>query len=60
MDGAARRVLTDTNVLINFCHVGRLDLLEDLPPYRFAVCDEVYEELTNVEQRRALDEVLAR
>ena len=55
-----RRVVTDTNILINFFHIGRLDLLEALPLYRFVVCDEVYGELTDPDQRRAIDEVLAR
>jgi hypothetical protein len=54
-----RVVVTDTCILINLIHVGRLSLLGDLPEYEFVIPDHVYEEVTNPEQRRVLDEALA-
>ncbi len=36
-----RVVVTDTNILINLIHIGRLDLLGKLPPYSFVVPEEV-------------------
>jgi len=38
---AVRVVITDTNILINLTHIGRLDLLGKLPPYSFVVPEEV-------------------
>lgn len=52
-------VITDTNVLINFLHIGQLALLGTLPAYRFQLPIEVLHELTNLAQRRAVDEVVA-
>jgi predicted nucleic acid-binding protein len=54
-----RVVVTDSCVLINLIHVGRLRLLGELPGYEFVIPDHVYEEVTDPEQRRVLDEVLA-
>ena len=36
-----RVVVTDTNILINLTHIGRLDLLGKLPPYSFVAPEEV-------------------
>src|SRR5689334_13770527 len=54
MDGAPRGVVTDTNILINFCHIGRLDLLEDLPRYQFVVCAFVREATARLGKGRLL------
>jgi hypothetical protein len=40
-----RVVVTDTNILINLIHIGRLDLLGKLPPYSFVVSEEVVNEV---------------
>ena len=53
-----RVVVTDSCVLINLIHVGRLPILGELPGYEFVIPDHVYEEVTDPEQRRVLDESL--
>jgi predicted nucleic acid-binding protein len=52
-------VITDTNVLINFLHIGRLALLGELPAYRFQLPAEVLQELTDPGQRATLDHAIA-
>ena len=52
-------VITDTNVLINFLHIGQLALLGELPAYRFQLPAEVLLELTDSEQRAAVDKAIA-
>ena len=52
-------VITDTNVLINFLHIGQLALLGALPMYRFQLPTEVLQELTDPEQRAAVDNAIA-
>ena len=52
-------VITDTNVLINFLHIGQLALLGELPAYRFQLPTEVLQELTDSEQRAAVDKAIA-
>jgi predicted nucleic acid-binding protein len=52
-------VITDTNVLINFLHIGRLALLGELPAFRFQLPAEVLQELTDPGQRAALDGAIA-
>lgn len=52
-------VITDTNVLINFLHIGQLALLGVLPTYRFQLPVEVLHELTDLAQRIAVDEAIA-
>lgn len=54
-----RIVVTDANVLINLIHVGRLQLLSALPPYRFVVPEDVMAEITDPVQRQALDAAVA-
>ena len=54
-----RVVVTDSCVLINLIHMGRLPILGELPGYEFVIPDHVYEEVTDPEQRRVLDEILA-
>jgi hypothetical protein len=49
-----RVVVTDTNILINLIHIGRLDLLGKLPPYSFVVPEEVVKEVTGFDQAQAL------
>ena len=44
-------VVTDANVLINFCHIGQLPLLGALTPYRFFVPGEVINEITEPAQQ---------
>lgn len=58
-------VITDTSLLINLTHTGHLHLLGRTPPYRFAVPDEVVSEVTEPDQRQAVetaldDDVIAR
>ena len=53
-------VITDTNVLINFLHIGQLALLGELPAYRFQLPTEVLQELTGPEQRAAVDNAIHR
>ena len=50
-----RVVLTDANILINFLHLDRLDLLGDLPGYEFLVPDHVVEEIRDPGQREHLE-----
>lgn len=50
-----RIVVTDSNVLINLMHVSRLELLRSLPGHEFVIPDHVREEITNPDQRAALD-----
>ena len=52
-------VITDTNVLINFLHIGQLALLGELRAYRFQLPAEVLEELTDSKQRAAVDNAIA-
>ena len=49
-----RVVVTDINILINFIHIGRLDLLAKLPPYSFVVPEEVLNEVSDSDQTQAL------
>jgi predicted nucleic acid-binding protein len=49
-----RVVVTDTNILINFMHIGRLDLLGKLPSYSFVVPEEVVKEVREPHQAQAL------
>ena len=52
-------VITDTNVLINFLHIGQLALLGELSAYRLQLPTEVLQELTDPEQRAAVDYAIA-
>ncbi|MFN0303865.1 MAG: hypothetical protein ACKVQU_26320 [Burkholderiales bacterium] len=52
-------VITDTNVLINFLHIGQLALLGELPAYRFQLPTEVLQELTDLGQRGVVDNAIA-
>ena len=52
-------VVTDANVLINFCHIGQLPLLGALTPYRFVVPVEVINEITEPAQRADVASALA-
>ncbi len=49
---AQRVVVADTNVIINLCIAGRLDLLEDLPSTQFVVPMEVQMEMQHGRGRR--------
>ena len=53
-------VVTDANVLINFCHIGRLMLLGDLAPYRFMIPAEVVHEIVEPAQKADVAAALAR
>jgi predicted nucleic acid-binding protein len=48
-------VVTDANVLINFCHIERLPLLGQLAPWRFKVPEEVIDEVADAGQRAVVD-----
>lgn len=52
---SVRVVLTDTNILINFIRLDRLDLLGMIPGYQFQVPDHVVEEIRDREQRERLE-----
>lgn len=52
-------VITDTNALINFLHIGQLALLGELPACRFQLPTEVLQELTDPGQRAAVDNAIA-
>jgi predicted nucleic acid-binding protein len=54
-----RVVATDANIVINFIHVGMLSDLPAMVGMDFVVTDEVYQEITRAEQRKALDATLA-
>ena len=54
-----RIVVTDTNILINFIHIGRLNLLGKLPPYSFVVPEEVVKEVTSSDQAQALQTAIS-
>ena len=47
-------IVTDANILINFIHVERLELLGTLSAYRFVVPDHVAAEITIPEQQQQL------
>ncbi|OWQ88403.1 hypothetical protein CDN99_16215 [Roseateles aquatilis] len=47
-------VITDANVLTNFIHIGRLDLPGGLAAHRFAVPEEVIQEVDDPGHARAL------
>ena len=49
----------DASVLINFLVIGRLDLLERLPEFRFVVAEEVVAEITRPRQRELLERSLS-
>jgi len=51
-------VVTDSNVLINFFHIGQLPLLGKLNSYRFRVPQEVIAEVDDPAQAAALDAAL--
>jgi predicted nucleic acid-binding protein len=54
-----RVVVTDTNILINLIHIGRLDLLGKLPPYSFVVPEEVVKEVRESDQAQALQTAIS-
>ena len=53
-----RSVLVDANALINFIHMGQLDLLEKLKGYRFLVPEHVAAEITREDQAEAVEEAV--
>lgn len=55
-----RVVATDTSVLVNLIHVGRLDILASLAPWTFVVPDQVDREVTYPDQARVLAEAIER
>lgn len=59
MASTRRVVVTDTNILINLIHVGRLDMLGKLPGYAFVVPEQVVLEVTDPVQATALQAALA-
>ncbi len=50
----ARVIVSDANVLINFVHIGRLDLMGLLSGLEFVIPEEVKAEIKNPEQRAAV------
>jgi predicted nucleic acid-binding protein len=54
-----RVVATDTNILINLIHIGRLDLLGMLPPYSFVVPEEVVKEVREPDQAHDLQTAIS-
>jgi hypothetical protein len=53
--GMVTHVATDSDVLINFLHVDRMDLLGALPGHRFTVPVEVDREITDPAQRERFE-----
>jgi predicted nucleic acid-binding protein len=51
-------VATDTCILINLAVVGRLDLLNVVPPYIFHAPTEVLDEIEDLDQRAAVDQAI--
>jgi predicted nucleic acid-binding protein len=51
-------IVTDANVLINLTHIGRLSLLAALDSYSFRVPCEVLAEISEPDQRAAVDAAL--
>jgi len=45
-------VITDTNVLINFLHIGQLPLLGELPTYKVQLPTEVLQEIPTPSRER--------
>ena len=56
---APRTVVIDANILINLIHVGRLELLADLPGYEWVVPEDVVAEITNPVQHEQLERAIA-
>jgi predicted nucleic acid-binding protein len=54
-----RVVVTDTNILINLIHIGRLDLLGKLASYSFAIPEEVVKEVREPNQANALQTAIS-
>src|SRR5260221_13632079 len=54
-----RVVVTDTNILINLIHIGRLDLLGKLPSYSFVVPEEVVREVREPQQAQSLQTAMS-
>jgi predicted nucleic acid-binding protein len=54
-----RIVVTDTNILINLAHIGRLDLPGKLPPYLFVVPEEVVKEVREPAQSQAVQTAIS-
>ena len=52
-------MVVDTSVIINFIHIKRLDLLGNLPGYRFVIPDHVLEEIERERQKEALRDALS-
>jgi len=53
-------VVTDANVMINFIHIGRLELLARLPGLRFVVPEHVVAEVTDAAQAAELHAAVER
>jgi predicted nucleic acid-binding protein len=51
----SRVIAADANVLINFIHIGQLDLLTELPGYEWVLPEDVLAEITDPVQREQLD-----
>ena len=60
MVAAETVVVMDANVMINFIHIGRLELLARLPGLRFVVPEHVVAEITDVAQAAELRAAVAR
>ena len=52
-------VVTDANVLINLTHVNKLSLLSTLGSYKFLIPSEVLMEISEPDQRIAVEKALA-
>lgn len=52
--------MSGANVLINFCHIGRLDLLGGLPGYSIVIHAEVVAEITDESQRTQVSVAIGR
>jgi predicted nucleic acid-binding protein len=56
---SSRVIVVDANIIINFLHVGRLELLTSLPGYDWVVPEDVVSEIADAAQRQQLDAAIA-
>ncbi|MCD8505440.1 MAG: hypothetical protein LRY61_07075 [Burkholderiaceae bacterium] len=56
MQNTTTVVVTDANILVNFCHIDYFKHLGSLGKYRLLVPDEVYVEITSKTQKTKVDD----
>ena len=58
MQNTTTVVVTDANILVNFCHIDYFNHLGSLGKYRLLVPDEVYAEITPKAQKTKVDDAI--